>query len=198
MKIVLATANSGKIAEIKTVLDLPNLQWLTYQDYQEWPQINEDGKTFLDNAYIKARAVGDFFKFPALADDSGLEVDALGGRPGIESARFAGPNAKDTDNVAKLLGELKVVSEKDRKARFVAVIVILWPDGRAIQATGICPGSIALVSSGKYGFGYDPVFVPDGYDGTMAELRPGEKNSISHRGQALRDLRTRLEADLKN
>jgi XTP/dITP diphosphohydrolase len=192
MKIVLATANRGKIAEIKNILDMPGVTWLTQEAFGDWPDIVEDGPTFQANAEIKARAVAQKFDLPALADDSGLEVDALGGRPGVRSARYAGPNASDADNVAKLLDELADTPAGERTARFVAVVVVAWPDGRTESAAGFCRGTIAAAPRGEGGFGYDPVFVPEGMDRTMAELAPSEKNEISHRGRALRLLRDEL------
>ena len=197
MKIVLASANPGKIAEIKAILDLPRIEWLTYNEWPEWPAVTEDGLTFLDNAVAKARTLADFFDLPALADDSGLEVEALGGRPGVGSARFAGAQAADADNVDKLLRELAAADTRNRKARFVAVVVLAWPDGRVIAATGVCTGEITAAPRGDRGFGYDPVFVPEGRSQTMAELTPAEKNSLSHRGRALRELRRRLEEELR-
>jgi XTP/dITP diphosphohydrolase len=192
MRIVLATAGRGKIAEIKNILDMPGVSWLTQEAFDDWPEIVENGPTFQANAEIKARAVAERFDLPALADDSGLEVDALGGRPGVRSARYAGPDASDTDNVAKLLDELDGAPAGQRGARFVAVVVLAWPDGRIQTATGACPGTIATEPRGEGGFGYDPVFIPEGIERTMAELSPSEKNAISHRGRALRVLRGQL------
>lgn len=197
MKVVLATKNAGKIAEIKAILDVPGIEWLTYQGQADWPDVIEDGSTFLANATLKATALADHFDTPAMADDSGLEVEALGGRPGIHSARFAGPDAADADNVAKLLLDLRDVPEGKRGAQFSSVVVLAMPGGRTVSATGVCPGTIAAAARGEGGFGYDPVFLPLGYEKTMAELTAAEKNSLSHRGRALRRLRPGLEAEIK-
>ncbi len=196
MKILLATRNFGKIKEIKKIMDRPGLDWQTFDDQQVWPQVDETGRTYLDNATLKAETLSRFFELPALADDSGLEVDALGGRPGIQSARFAGESATDQANVLKLLSELEKTSQNvdaARVARFVAVVVLVWPDGRSLSAKGECRGSIAWAPRGNRGFGYDPIFVPDGYDKTMAQMSPDEKNSLSHRGRALAKLNRQLE-----
>ena len=196
MKIVPATTNSGKIAEIKAVFDVAGIEWVTADEDPDWPQVEETGATFLENATIKATALADYFNLPALADDSGLEVAVLGGRPGIYSARYAGPNAVDADNISKLLKELETFPQVDRRARFVTAVVLVWPDRRSLSALGACSGSIISVPRGTGGFGYDPVFLPDGYEKTMAELTPGEKNRISHRGRALRALRRELDVAL--
>lgn len=196
MKIVLATRNFGKIKEIKKIMDRPGLDWQAFDDKQVWPQVDETGQTFLENATLKAETLSRFFELPALADDSGLEVDALDGRPGIQSARFAGESATDALNVTKLLSELEKTSDNVdvlRTARFVAVVVLIWPDGRSLSAKGECRGSIARAPRGNNGFGYDPVFVPDGYDKTMAQMSPEEKNRLSHRGRALAELNKQLK-----
>lgn len=194
MKIVLATKNPGKIAEIKAIFGLPGIEWLTYDKGAAWPEVDEDALTFEGNAVKKARALADFFDLPALADDSGLQVEALDDRPGVCSARFAGPAATDGENVLKLLEELD--GKTDRAAAFKSAVVMAWPDGRLVSATGSCPGSIASEPKGAGGFGYDPVFIPDGYDRTMAELDPAEKNRLSHRGRALRSIKAELDAVL--
>lgn len=196
MKIVLATSNRGKISEIKDILDFSSVEWVTIEDQPEWPEVVEDGQTFLENATLKARALAQFFCEPALADDSGLEVEVLENRPGIKSARFAGPKATDEENITKLLDDLNKASlrgERSRVARFLSVVVLYWPDGRTISAVGQCQGTIATSPRGTFGFGYDPIFIPNGYGRTMAELSPAEKNKLSHRGSALRELRQHFE-----
>ncbi|HEB13010.1 MAG TPA: XTP/dITP diphosphatase [Actinobacteria bacterium] len=196
MKIVLATRNFGKIREIKEIIDRPGIDWQVFDDQAVWPQVDETGQTFLDNATLKAETLSRFFMLPALADDSGLEVDALGGRPGVQSARFAGESATDAANVAKLLSELEKISKNDdfsRAARFVAAVVFVWPDGRSLSAKGECRGSITRAPSGNNGFGYDPIFIPNGYDKTMAQMSPEEKNKLSHRGRALVELNRQLK-----
>ena len=195
MKIALATTNQGKIREIREILDMPDVSWMTVNDCDEWPVIEETGMTFRANAEIKAAAVAARFNLPALADDSGLEVDALGGLPGINSARFAGDGATDADNLSKLVGELRARGLDRSPARFVSEVVIVWPDGRKVEARGVCDGEVIASPRGGGGFGYDPVFVPDGFDQTMAELEPGAKNRLSHRGQALRGLKEFLDID---
>ena len=191
MKIVLATSNRGKISEIKDILDFSSVEWVTVEDQPEWPEVVEDGQTFLENAPLKAGALSQFFGEPALADDSGLEVEALENRPGIKSARFAGPKATDEENITKLLDDLNKATlrgERSRVARFLSVVVLYWPGGRTISAVGQCQGTIAIAPRGTFGFGYDPIFIPNGYGRTMAELSPAEKNKLSHRGSALREL----------
>lgn len=198
MKIVLATTNPGKIEEIKAILDLPGVIWSSWEDWDGWPTIVEDGSDFKANAAKKAREVSRFTGLPALADDSGLEVAALGGRPGVNSARYAGRGAGDAANVDKLLRELEeaaAVSFGDRSAHFTACVVLAWPDGRSVFATGRCDGSISKAPAGEGGFGYDSVFVPEGSDRTMAELSRDEKNRLSHRGRALARLRPMIEAE---
>ena len=146
----------------------------------------EDGKTFTDNAIAKARFYATATGLWALADDSGLEVDALAGAPGVYSARYAGENASDADRRALLLSELAQVSEKDRRARFVSVVAIASADGKVLNVSeGICEGTLTFAPRGEGGFGYDPLFVPDGFSQTFAELPESVKNRISHRARAL-------------
>lgn len=195
MHIALATTNHGKIKEIQAILDAPGISWLTRADVDDWPRIEETGATFLDNARLKARAIAAQFALPALADDSGLEVDVLDGRPGVNSARFAGPQATDTDNINALAQELKAKGSSGSRARFRSAVVLAWPDGRELVTDGVCEGRVVLESRGQAGFGYDPVFIPDGFDKTLAELGPDRKNELSHRGHALRDLKHRLDQE---
>ena len=191
MRILVATTNRGKLEEIKRILSP-----LGYE-VMEPPKklkVEERGTTFLENAYLKARAYYERFKIPSLADDSGLVVDALGGYPGVFSSRFHSiefggkENPKgsvDEANIRKLLRLLK--GKENRRARFVACVVLYLGDG-GLFAEGECRGYIAESPRGSGGFGYDPVFVPEGYDRTMAQLSPEEKDRISHRGRALRKL----------
>ena len=195
MQIALATTNQGKIEEIQAILAGPDIDWLTCADVDDWPQIEETGTTFFDNARLKARAIAGRFGIPALADDSGLEVDVLDGRPGLNSARFAGPEATDADNVNALAEELRAGGLKGSPARFQAAVVLAWPDGREVAAGGVCEGRVVLEPRGEAGFGYDPIFIPDGFDETMAELGSGRKNALSHRGRALRALKRRLDEE---
>ncbi len=195
MRLVLATANPGKAVELTAVLGaaagLESLEIVPRPPGLAEPE--EDGASLADNARIKARAVVDATGQAAVADDTGLEVAALDGAPGLSTARFAGPHASFADNIAKLLGELDGVA--DRRARWRTVALVRFPDGVELAAEGSCEGVIAESPRGTGGFGYDPVFVPDDGDGrTLAELSPEEKNAISHRGRAFRALAERLAA----
>lgn len=192
-RIVVATGNRGKLAEIRAVLAPTGIDFVAQSDFDVEPA-EETGLSFVENAILKARHAARETGLPALADDSGLEVDALAGAPGIFSARYAGEGASDPDNVVKLLSALKDVPVGVRGARFQCVIVLLAhaADPTPIICQGTWEGSIALEPAGERGFGYDPVFVPTGLDCTAAELDKAEKNRLSHRGQALADLRKRL------
>jgi XTP/dITP diphosphohydrolase len=182
MPYVLATANPDKAREIVAVLAGMDLK-LRPTDI---PDVDETGDTLEANARLKAQAIVAATGEPAIADDTGLEVAALGGAPGVHTARFAGPDAKYADNVRKLLAELDGVA--DRRARFITVALALFPDGREVMATGVVDGTITNEPRGLGGFGYDPVFVADEGDGrTFAEMGP-EKHEISHRGRAFREL----------
>ncbi len=187
-KIVLATRNKHKIQEIKTILhDLP-LEILTLNDFPEIPVLREDGETFQDNSLQKAQAVYQHTRLPALADDSGLEVFYLSGRPGVVSARYAGDGASDEENNEKLLGQMRGVAPRRRKAQFRAVLTLLDEKGME-AAEGICRGTLAELPRGTNGFGYDPIFIPEGFSRTYAELTAEEKNRISHRARALAAMR---------
>jgi XTP/dITP diphosphohydrolase len=189
MEIVIATKNKGKIEEIKEYEACSKINWLTFKDLGDFPDVEETGSSFLDNAIIKAKAISEFTKKAALADDSGLIVDALGGRPGVYSSRYAGPEATDKENRDKLLEEMEDVTElSGRSARFVCSMVMWDTDnGLVFKTEGICEGKIGFEEKGKGGFGYDCIFTPEGYQKTMAELESKEKNTISHRGKALLD-----------
>jgi len=193
LTIVLATSNHGKIQELRALLaDLP-VQFLSVADVLgEQPTIVEDGATFEANASIKARAVARATRTLALADDSGLEVDALGGRPGVRSARFAHERATDAENNAALLRELENIEEGARSARFRCALALFnpWQESEIYVAEGSCEGSIARAPRGNGGFGYDPLFVVTGQDGkAMAELSEDDKNKVSHRARAVSALR---------
>jgi len=190
VRYVLATANPDKAREIVTVLAGFDLQ-LRPTDI---PDVDETGDTLEENARLKADAIVAATGEPAIADDTGLEVAALGGAPGVRTARFAGPDATYSDNVRKLLADLDGVD--DRRARFITVALAKFPDGREIVTTGVVDGTIATEQRGLGGFGYDPVFVADESDGrTFAEMGD-EKHEISHRGRAFRALADKL-ADLQ-
>jgi XTP/dITP diphosphohydrolase len=192
--LVMASRNPGKIREMRQILAALSLKLLVLDDFPELPEIPEAGASFAENAATKAREVAQRTGLPALADDSGLEVAALSGRPGIFSARYAqdrtAPLASgDQDNWRKLLDEMQSVPWEERAARFVCEIALALPDGRLFRARGECPGRIALAPAGAQGFGYDPVFWVEEYGATMAQLGPEVKNRISHRARALAALK---------
>lgn len=192
MKLVLATANPGKVAEVAAVLAVVDgLDLLPRPPALAEPV--EDGASLIENARIKARAVVAASGAAAVADDTGLEVEALGGEPGLYTARYAGPGVTYADNIAKLLGALEGV--RQRRARWRTVALVVMPDGREISAQGTCEGVITEAPRGTGGFGYDPIFVPGEGDGrTFAELSREEKNALSHRGRAFRALAAGLAA----
>ncbi len=192
-KIVIASKNEGKIREIKEILNLPHVKFLTYKDLNDWPEMRETGKSFAENAILKAKTLVDRFKMAALADDSGLEVDALGGAPGILSARYAGSRCSSEENNAKLLRELGDRPTPQRRAHFRCYAALATPEGKIFVTEGTCEGYIAFEPVGSGGFGYDPIFIPLGRDKTLAELSTQEKNEISHRGQAFTRMRQILE-----
>jgi XTP/dITP diphosphohydrolase len=187
-KLLVGTDNPGKIGEYEELLtDLPGTLEVTFPAREALVlEVEESGETFEENARIKALAYSQASGLVSLADDSGLEVDALGGAPGVHSARYAGPAATDIDRYRKLLDALADTPAGQRSARFRCVVAIALPDGTVHTADGTCEGEIGFAPRGEHGFGYDPVFVVNGYDGqTMAELAPEVKNEISHRGRAL-------------
>ena len=185
-ELVLASGNKGKLAEFQRLLDGLDVQIHSMKEYPEIGEIVEDGNTFAENALIKARAVCKATGKPAMADDSGLAVDALNGAPGIYSARFAGEQRSDADNNAKVLQLMETVADADRTARFFCVIAIVLPDGREYTVEGTCEGIILHALRGEGGFGYDPLFYVESMNKTFAELTMEEKNRISHRGHANR------------
>jgi XTP/dITP diphosphohydrolase len=190
-RLVLASANPDKVAEIVAILSaaLPAVELAPRPAHAG--EVVEDGDTLLDNARLKARAIAQAAGAPAVADDTGLEVGALGGAPGVLTARFAGPDATYAANVARLLAEMEGV--RNRHAVFRTVAIVVWPDGREVWAEGAVEGTIATGPRGSSGFGYDPVFVPDAGGGlTFAELGPAGKHELSHRGRAFRALAERL------
>lgn len=192
-RVVLASANPKKVAELRDIL---GDRFDLVPRPSEVPEVVEDADSFEGNARLKAVALCEATGLPALADDSGLEVDALGGAPGVVSARYAGEHATDDANTALLLDRLAAVEDPARRtARFRCVLLLRRPDGTEVVASGSCEGRITVAASGEGGFGYDPVFVPDAGDGrTFAELTEPEKHAISHRGAALAEL-DRLLAD---
>ncbi|OQX83000.1 non-canonical purine NTP pyrophosphatase [candidate division KSB1 bacterium 4484_87] len=192
MKLILATKNKDKVREMKELLrDLP-LEILSAADFPELPDIEEDGDTLEQNAIKKAKTIYEITGIFSLADDTGLEVDALDGQPGVFSSRFSGENATYDDNVAKLLRMMENVPDDERSARFRTVIAIIGDDFQ--QTTeGICPGVITRERRGDRGFGYDPIFFVPEYDQTFAEMDLELKNKISHRGRALQKAKQILE-----
>jgi XTP/dITP diphosphohydrolase len=173
------------------------VEWVsvdTHDDPAAFPDVEETGDTYLENAALKARAVAEALGLPALADDSGIEVDALGGRPGPRSARYAGEHATDEQNLTALIQAIRGIPAAGRTARYRCVAALALPGGDLIHTDGTCEGTLRTDRSGSRGFGYDPIFVPVGWDRTMAELTDEEKDRISHRGRAFRALRSVLEA----
>ncbi len=188
MDIVLATKNKKKAAEMSRIFRGCDLRFLTLDSFPGCPDVEEDGRTFRANALKKGRAVARFTGHPALADDSGLEVMALGKAPGVYSARYAGEGADDRKNLRKLLREMRGLEGEAREARFVCCMALVLPDGHHKTFTGYVGGRIGKKEKGNNGFGYDPVFYPEGHARTFAEMDASEKDSMSHRGRALKKL----------
>ena len=193
MKLVLATRNQGKVREIGEILkDENRIELLSLRNYPDAPDVVEDGTTYEDNAIKKAAVLAEYTGHLTIGDDSGLAVDALDGAPGVHSARYAGENASDQDRIAKLLEALQDVPDDRRSGRFVCAVAIAEPHAQVQVVRGICEGRIIRAPRGTSGFGYDPVFVPAGYDKTFAELGDEIKNQISHRAKALGEARKLL------
>lgn len=193
--VVVATGNAHKVTEIEAILApvMPGTSFYALGELGDFPEPVENGDSFTENAIIKAQAACEQTGLPAVADDSGLVVDALSGEPGIMSARWAGVHGDDARNNAKLMHEMEGVSDEDRTARFHSSVVLIYPDGLVLTGEGDCEGMIGREPKGENGFGYDPLFWPAETPGrTMAELEPAEKNAISHRGYALADLARQL------
>ena len=192
-RLVVASKNAHKLREIARICADWPVELVTFADADAlWPDVEEPFDTYLDNALVKAREIAAAFDLPAIADDSGIEVDALGGAPGPRSARFAGEDASDEENLAKLLSELREVPPAARTARYRCVAAVAWPGGETVSSEGTCEGTIVEDRRGVGGFGYDPAFLPLGKTRTMAELSDEEKDEISHRGRAFRAVRRRL------
>ncbi len=189
LEVVLATRNEDKIKEIKKVLNGLPIKFYILKSFSWLPKINEDGKTLKENAIKKARTVASLTGKIALADDSGLEVKTLNGDPGVYSSRFAGEGCSYADNNRKLLKLMKNINEKKRNALFRCIIALAFPNGEIKTVEGKIKGSISKRILGRYGFGYDPVFLVPGYGKTFAQLGPKIKNRISHRAQALQKIR---------
>lgn len=185
-ELLIATGNAGKVREALPLLHGLPLRLRSLAEFSGITEVEETGATFAENAALKATGYAAQTGLWTLADDSGLEVDALGGAPGIFSARYGGEGASDAARIQRLLTELSRSGDSERRARFVCVIAIADPDARLLNtSTGICEGSIALAPSGEGGFGYDPIFIPDGYQESFGELPPEIKQRISHRARAL-------------
>jgi XTP/dITP diphosphohydrolase len=193
--LVLATRNQGKIREFKELLSDFHIRIKSLQDFGPISQIEEDGATFGENAYKKAHLTAKMLGFPVLADDSGLMVDALGGRPGVHSARYAGEKASDKENNLKLLEAMKGLI--NRKATFKCVLIVAVPGGPALTYEGLCDGEIMHEMKGDHGFGYDPVFYYPPLKKTFAQLSLEEKNRVSHRGKAMAQLRGEFDKVLE-
>jgi XTP/dITP diphosphohydrolase len=187
LELVLATRNKKKVEEMERLLEGMPVRLYSLDDFPECPEVIEDEETFRGNAIKKAIAVSTFTGKAAVSDDSGLEVYALNGAPGVYSARYAGEDADDRRNLEKLLLEMKGV--KDRRARFACFIALAFPDGKVEVFDGYVEGTIGERPRGEKGFGYDPLFYPEGHDRTFAEMEPEEKDNLSHRGKALKKLR---------
>ena len=196
-RIAIASHNPHKLLELARICADWPVEWVTTGSGgpEGFPKVEESGDTYLENALLKARAVAIALGLPAMADDSGIEVSALGGKPGPRSARYAGPDATDEQNLVALMRATAGVPSGGRGARYVSVAAIAWPDGAELHAEGICEGSLVGKRRGSGGFGYDPIFVPAGWEETMAELTSEQKDRISHRGRAFRELRSLLARD---
>ena len=195
LTLVIATRNNGKKSEIKGLLESFPVQVKNLNDFGPIPGVEENGETFETNAYIKASFTAKLLGLPALADDSGLVVEALNGAPGVYSARYAGENATDKERCLKLLGEME--GKKDRRAAFECVISIAVPTGAALTYEARCDVLIADQAVGENGFGYDPVFYYPSFKKTFAELEGEEKNKVSHRGRAFKEIRSEFDKVLK-
>ena len=191
--ILIATKNKGKAKEFEALFSPRGYEVKTLLDYEEIPDVEETGRTFEENAKLKAETIARLLRKPVLADDSGLAVDALDGRPGVYSARYAGLEKSDEANTKKLLSELEGTAEEDRTARFHCVLALASPSQETITVSGQLEGRIALEPKGSNGFGYDPVFYIPSLGQTAAELESAEKNAISHRANALKELESRID-----
>ena len=195
MKLVLASKNAHKLVEMKDILSQLGVEVVLESEAGVDVDVEETGATFEENAYLKAHAVMEASGLPAIADDSGLCVDALNGAPGVYSARYGGPGLDDAGRYKLLLENMR--GQLDRRCKFVSAICCCFPNGDKVEARGECAGTLAYAPKGEDGFGYDPVFFVPGLKKTFAELSPEEKNAISHRGNALKAFREKLETYLK-
>lgn len=192
MELLIATGNKNKVRELQEMLDPGKWQVKSLKDYPQVVIPPEDKPDFLGNAMVKARAAAEQTGLLTLADDSGLVVDALNGAPGVRSARYAGEEHNDDANNKKLLQELTNCPKEKRTARFVSCIALVTPEGQVESAVGVCEGRIGFEKVGTEGFGYDPLFIVEGLGKTMAQLSLEEKNAVSHRGKALKEILAKL------
>ena len=195
MKLVLASKNAHKLVEMRDILSQLGVEVVLESEVGVDVDVEETGATFEENAYLKAHAVMEASGLPAIADDSGLCVDALNGAPGVYSARYGGPGLDDAGRYKLLLENMR--GQLDRRCKFVSAICCCFPNGDRVEARGECAGTLAYAPKGADGFGYDPIFFVPGLKKTFAELSPEEKNAISHRGNALKAFREKLETYLK-
>lgn len=196
-EIIIATKNPGKAIEFVEMFKPLGYEIKTLLDYPELPDIPETGTTFQENALLKAEGIAKILNRTVIADDSGLEIDCLNGRPGVYSARYAGEPKSDERNIQKVLEEMKDVPDEKRTAHFTCVLAVVRPDQEPVLFEGRCDGVILREKRGEHGFGYDPIFYVPEKQKTMAEMTPAEKQSISHRGNALKKLQDWLFNDLK-
>jgi XTP/dITP diphosphohydrolase len=198
-RLVLATANPGKLEELARILadDHADVVLASRSEFPGAPDVAETGATFAENALLKGRALAEFTGLPAVADDSGLCVDALGGMPGVLSARWSGKHGDDEANLRLVLAQTADVPDERRGARFVCAAALVLPGGAEHVTEGVVIGRLIREPRGEHGFGYDPIFVPDGYDRTTAEMAPADKDRISHRGRALRALAPEIRRSLR-
>lgn len=192
-EIIIATNNPGKVKDFKVILEPKGFTVKSLADFPHIPDVEETGTTFEENALLKAEAVSAHLGKIVLADDSGLEVDALNGEPGVYSARYAGMDKDDKKNILKVLDRLEGVPEKMRTARFICVLAVVEPGGNRLTVRGTCEGIISIEPIGENGFGYDPIFYVEGKQRTMAQLSKEEKSEISHRGNAISQLTNQWE-----
>ena len=192
MRIILATKNKGKIREFREALAEIGWEGVPLSEVADVPEPEETGSTFMENALQKARAYAEAVGMPVLSDDSGIIADVLGDEPGIYSARYAGAHGDDEANNQKLIERLRPYSGDDRRAHYVCAVALVFPDGQSVTAEGTCEGILRDFYAGTGGFGYDPLFYLPQFGKTMAEISLAEKNSISHRGKALRKLMEKL------
>lgn len=197
MRIILATKNKGKIREFREALAEIGWEGVPLSEVADVPEPEETGSTFMENALQKARAYAEAVGMPVLSDDSGIIADVLGDEPGIYSARYAGAHGDDEANNQKLIERLRPYSGDDRRAHYVCAVALVFPDGQSVTAEGTCEGILRDFYAGTGGFGYDPLFYLPPFGKTMAEISLAEKNSISHRGKALRNLIEKIGKELR-